>query len=104
MSRKIVFIYGRGGGGHKAAARAVQAALLGSGDAVDIELIDAGYTIEAIMNGSPSPRTSGFDVDELYNVLMRVGFHSAASWLGLVGGAFAAGVIPPIATERIIDL
>ena len=92
--QKIIFIFGRGGGGHKAAAHAVQAGF--DGGNADIEFMDAGYTIEAIMHGNPTPRVSGFDVDELYNTLMRASWFTTAAWLGLVGGAFAKMCRPKI--------
>jgi hypothetical protein len=82
--KPVVFIVGRGGGGHKAAARALQSSL----GWADIETMDAGYTIEAILTKQP-PRNTGFDMDELYNVLMRHGFSWTASMLGLLARAFA---------------
>ena len=47
--RFVLFIIGRGGGGHKASANAVQAALLGAGHewAADIEMVDVGHLFEA---------------------------------------------------------
>ena len=54
-SDRVIFIIGRGGGGHMAAARAVAACFEKSG--VDIEIMDAGFVIESIMTGT-KPRTT----------------------------------------------
>jgi hypothetical protein len=78
---RVLFIIGRGGGGHKAAARAVAASMKDS--PVEIETIDAGYVIEGIMCNRP-PRTSGFDMDELYNIFMRHGLHGLTGFMGIL--------------------
>ena len=84
-SKRILFLIGRGGGGHKASARALLAAARDQGLpwADDVEMIDVGYLIESFVSGKP-PRTSGFDGDELYNWLMKRGFYRLAALSGPV--------------------
>ena len=79
----VLFIIGRGGGGHRASAHAVRACLQGTPAAwaEAIDMVDVGYLIEGIVLGQP-PRTEGFDSDELYNLLMRHGFYRVASLMG----------------------
>ena len=83
---RVLFIIGRGGGGHKAAARAVAASM--QDESAEIETIDAGYVIEGIMCNHP-PRTSGFDMDELYNIFMRHGLHGLTGFMGIIARALA---------------
>ena len=84
-SKRVLFLIGRGGGGHKASARALLAAAheLGLPWAEDVEMVDVGYLIESFVSGKP-PRTSGFDGDELYNWLMKHGFYRVAALSGPV--------------------
>ena len=85
---RVVFVIGRGGGGHKASARAVRDSLPESlRDAV--EFLDGGYAIEACLLGKKEPRASGWDCDEVYNFMLRHGFACVASFLGL-GARFIA--------------
>jgi UDP-N-acetylglucosamine:LPS N-acetylglucosamine transferase len=90
---RVLFIIGRGGGGHKAAARAVAASMKDS--PVEIETIDAGYVIEGIMCNRP-PRTSGFDMDELYNIFMRHGLHGLTGFMGILARMLAVVGRPKI--------
>lgn len=84
--KKIVMMIGRGGGGHKASARAIEAVLRSASTmALSFESVDTGYLFESITTGQPM-RTEGFDCDEFYNILMRRGWFRIAGWLGLLPG------------------
>ena len=91
----VLMMIGRGGGGHKASARAVEAALQSQQEELDIEFIDTGYLIESASTGRKM-REDGFDFDELYNALMRRGFFRLAGALGYLSGlllTFRGGAI-----------
>ena len=75
----VLFMYGRGGGGHKASAKALSACVQ-----QEHELVDVGYLIESFITGREIPRASGFDGDELYNFLMRRGWYVIAQVCGPV--------------------
>lgn len=84
-----VFLYGRGGGGHKAAAKALQDCLLSKGVqwAQRICLVDAGALTERAIHGIMAEVIpSG---DDVYNWLMGQG------WYGLAGmsGWFAQNAV-----------
>ncbi|EOD34192.1 hypothetical protein EMIHUDRAFT_201838 [Emiliania huxleyi CCMP1516] len=84
MPRRILFAAGHGGGGHKASARAVLDSLPRSlSDSDVVETFDIGYTVEACVWGLKEPRASGFDGDEVYNLLLRHGWMVTAGFLGL---------------------
>ena len=95
----VLFLVGRGGGGHVASARALQVCARQQGVtwAEDIELIDIGYLIESFLPGRRGkPRTSGFDGDELYNWLMKKGLYRLAALCGplaLLGASICHGCI-----------
>ena len=84
---RIIFVIGRGGGGHKAACRAVRDCLPADVQNT-VEVLDGGYAIEAAVYGRKQLRTSGFDMDELYNLLLRYGFLWIASTLGILAKIF----------------
>lgn len=85
---RVVFIIGRGGGGHKAAARAVEACFEGS--STEIETMDAGYVIEGIVwNKPPRSQPGPLDMDELYNTLMRHGLHGFTGFMGILARALS---------------
>lgn len=92
---KVLFMFGRGGGGHKASARAVRDALLSRNENLDVELVDVGYLMESFVFGRKM-RTSGFDGDELYNLLMKHGWYRTARLLPIllqITAAFTKGRI-----------
>ena len=82
----IIFLIGRGGGGHKASAQALFACLMEQGIpwADKIQFVDVGYLIDSFVKGALTARTSGFDGDEMYNCLMRRGHYRLASLMGLM--------------------
>mmetsp|Transcript_365 Transcript_365/g.718 ORF Transcript_365/g.718 Transcript_365/m.718 type:complete len:487 (+) Transcript_365:233-1693(+) len=84
---RVHFMIGRGGGGHIAAARALQDSLIARNVswAADIEFVDTGYLFDQIIAGRSEPRKSGFDGDELYNWLMKNGQYTLASLLSPLG-------------------
>ena len=94
MPPRILFAIGRGGGGHKASARAVRDALP-AGLRDSVEFCDFGYALEACIWGG-QPRSSGFDCDEVYNLLLRFGFTSIASVLGHIARLSAYVLHGPI--------
>ena len=76
----ILFIIGRGGGGHHASAMAVKECLSQRGliHAEQVELIDCEWLMASALFGrSASP--GSFSVDELYNLLVRLGAYHCAS-------------------------
>lgn len=94
---RIVFVVGRGGGGHKASARAVRDALpphLRNA----VEFLDMGYAAEACLWGKESIRSSGFDADELYNTCLKKGFFFLAALLG-----FGAKLVAKLGRSRIVN-
>lgn len=86
--QRILFLIGRGGGGHKASARALRDAMPAEIQA-SVEMVDVGYTLEACLWGRSEPRKHGFDADELYNWLLKNGCFCLAALSGLVARGFA---------------
>ncbi|CAE7280377.1 nhaD, partial [Symbiodinium necroappetens] len=76
---KAVFLVGRGGGGHMAAAKALQRCVLDNAESVIecVEIADGGGLAELAISGDLLP--SG---DDIYNYLMRIGFYNMAGMLG----------------------
>jgi len=76
---KAVFLVGRGGGGHMAAAKALQRCVLDNADSVIecVEIADGGGLAELAISGDLLP--SG---DDIYNYFMRIGFYTMAGMLG----------------------
>lgn len=89
--RLILMMIGRGGGGHKATACAVEAALRRSFSegALEIRMVDTGYLVESFSTGREM-RTKGFDFDEFYNLLMQYNFFRLAGAIGYLSGLMFA--------------
>ena len=81
--RTVLFIIGRGGAGHKASAKAVQAALVTAGHAWahEIEMVDMGHLYEACLSGR-APNKEAFGPDDGYNWLMKHGCYRLAGISG----------------------
>lgn len=76
-----LFLIGRGGGGHKAAAEALKQSLIsaGVGWASSIEMVDGGLLLN-----EASGSISRFDGDEWYNWLMKRGYYRIAGFCGYI--------------------
>ncbi|CAE7741246.1 ugtP [Symbiodinium pilosum] len=76
---KAIFLVGRGGGGHMAAARALQQCVLDNAESVIdcVEIVDGGGLAELAISGDMLP--SG---DDIYNYFMQIGFYTMAGMLG----------------------
>ncbi|CAJ1384630.1 unnamed protein product [Effrenium voratum] len=75
-----LFMTGKGGGGHLAAAQALQSCVLDNEDSIIecVELVDAGGLAElAVSEALPSG-------DDIYNYFMQIGYYTAAGMLGQV--------------------
>lgn len=82
-SRTVLFLCGRGGGGHKAASIALRDCLERQGVswAHGIEILDAGSLFDLMTSGSSSKL---FDGDEWYNWFMKRGFYRIAGLCGYI--------------------
>jgi len=79
----VQFLIGRGGGGHKASARAVRDCLIRQKVpwAEDVEFVDAGYLLDSIITRRQA-QPGRFDCDDLYNWFMKNGCYRLASLSG----------------------